>query len=59
MADSFNLMQAEVGRAAVALDGAREGLRDARGAAPADDRPAGRLAALGQLRARRRRPARR
>ena len=27
MADSFNLMQAEVGRAASALDGAREGLR--------------------------------
>jgi diguanylate cyclase (GGDEF)-like protein len=27
MADSFNLMQEEVGRAAVALDGAREGLR--------------------------------
>jgi diguanylate cyclase (GGDEF)-like protein len=27
MASSFNLMQAEVGRAAIALDGAREGLR--------------------------------
>ena len=58
MARSFNLMQDEVGRAAEALDGAREGLRDDRGQARAQPRPADRRRAARAARARGRGPAR-
>jgi diguanylate cyclase (GGDEF)-like protein len=49
MADSFNLLQTEIGRTAVALDGAREGLASAEGKLERSLRQQTAVARLGRL----------